>query len=446
MRTISFLAAFICIVYSINGQCQTINTIAGGGSGGLGDGGPATAATMNQPYGVAVDNAGNFYVSEANNSRIRKVTPGGIITTIAGTGVDGYSGDGGPATAAQISFPYGITVDSSGNIYFAETLNHCIRKINAAGIISTVAGTGVAGYNGDGIQASNAQLNVPGSVAVDVSGNIYIADSRNYRVRKIDNGGIITTIGGTGLTGLYGVDGQAATAAGLYDMYGITVDLLGNVYIVQHVGCAVRKINGAGIITTVAGTGSSGYNGDGIATATKLYYPAGVCADQNNNIYITDVSNGMVRKVDASGMLTTVVGTGLNTGVKGDGGPAVLAELSSPTDVKIDASGRMYICDFGRNCIRSVTSTVFVNPASIIQKQLAVYPNPCRGDFIVNLISNVSEHVKITIRDLSGHVIETIKAETNRPINIHLNAAKGIYFLSGTNGIDVWEDKIVVGE
>ena len=221
---------------------------------------------------MAVDASGNLYIADTGNNRIRKVSATGIITTVAGNGSAGYSGDGGPATSAQLDGPEGVAVDGSGNLYIADTCNNRIRKVSATGIITTVAGNGSAGYSGDGGPATSAQLSLPAGVAVDGSGNLYIADSGNNRIRKVSATGIITTVAGNGSPG-YSGDGGPATSAQLNQPAGVAVDASGNLYIADSSNNRIRKVSATGIITTVAGNGFDGYSGDGgpaTSAATQL--------------------------------------------------------------------------------------------------------------------------------------------------------------------------------
>jgi hypothetical protein len=278
-----------------------ISTVAGNGIGGdSGDGGAATAAQLWDPRGVAVDAAGKLYIADSGRHRIRKVTPDGIITTVAGNGIEGYSGDGGAATAASLRWPYGVAVDATGNLYIADADNHRIRKVTQDGIITTVAGNGIGGYSGDGGAATAASLYYPRDVAVDAAGNLYIADSDNHRIRKVTSAGIITTVAGKG-TGGYSGDGGAATSASLLWPHGVAVDATGNLYIADKNNNRIRKVTPSGIISTVAGNGAYGYSGDGgPATAASLQWPHGVAVDAAGNLYIADTSNHRIRKVRLS--------------------------------------------------------------------------------------------------------------------------------------------------
>ncbi len=331
-----------------------ITTVAGTGVPGYnGDGGVATSAQLNSPYGVAVDAWGNLFIADSENQRVRKVTASRVITTVAGTGVAGYNGDGGAATSAQLNYPYGVAVDPSGNLFIADFNNQRIRKVAASGVITTVAGTGVAGYNGDGGVATSAQLNYPFSVVVDSSGNLFIDDYGNQRIRKVATSGIITTVAGTGVAG-YNGDGGVATSAQLNDPWGVTVDSSGNLFIADYGNQRIRKVATSGIITTVAGTGVAGYNGDGAdATSAQLNNPDGVAVDASGNLFIADSTNQRIRKVDISGGITTVAGTGVE-GYNGDNIAATSAHLRAPRGVAVDTSGNLFIGDAGNARIRKV--------------------------------------------------------------------------------------------
>jgi sugar lactone lactonase YvrE len=331
----------------------TLSVIAGSGAQGFGgDGGPATSAHLSYPVGVAVDGAGNLFIADLQNNRIRKVSPVGIITTVAGT-TFGFSGDGGAATSAQLVHPEGVAVDGAGNLFIADTFNQCIRKVGSDGIITTVAGTGVSGFSGDGGAATSAQLVNPWGVAVDGAGNLFIADSGNNRIRKVTAAGIITTVAGTTL-GFSG-DGGAATSAQLVNPWGVAVDGAGNLFIADTSNNRIRKVTVDGIITTVAGTGTRGFSGDGgPATSAQLSVPEGVAVDGAGNLFIAEFNNQRIRKVTAAGIITTVAGTGIS-GFSGDGGPATSARSSSANGVVVDGAGNLFIAD-GNNRIRKVTA------------------------------------------------------------------------------------------
>jgi sugar lactone lactonase YvrE len=275
-----------------------ITTVAGNGTGAFsGDGGPATSSELHSPFGVAVDAAGNLYIADAGNNRIRRVS-NGVITTVAGSGTEGYSGDNGPATSAQLDSPYGVAVDAAGNLYIADTYNNRIRKVSN-GVITTVAGTGTKGYSGDNGPAASAQLDYPQGVAVDAAGNLYIADEGDSRIRKVSNG-VITTVAGSGIGG-YSGDGGPATSALLNFPSAIAVDAAGNLYIADEGNNRIRGVSN-GVITTIAGNGMGGYSGDGgPATTAELSRPEGVAVDTLGNVYVADWGNQRVRILIPSG-------------------------------------------------------------------------------------------------------------------------------------------------
>ncbi|WP_026309024.1 NHL repeat-containing protein [Spirosoma spitsbergense] len=347
----------VCLIFLIaissRLSAQIITTVAG--SALKGDGGPATAANLANPVGVVQDGRGNLYIADQQNHRIRKVAASGIITTIAGTGSYGFGGDGGAATAANLANPAGVALDGIGNLYIADSQNHRIRKVTTSGIVSTVAGTGTAGYDGDGAAATAANLNNPVGVAVDGMGNVYIADALNHRIRKVAANGVITTVAGTGMAGFSG-DGGAATSANLNTPAGVTVDGMGNFYVSDQKNQRIRMVSTAGIIITVAGTGTAGYSEDGVAANTaSLNNPAGLAVDGSGNLYIADQSNHRVRKVSAGGIISTVAGNGIGI-YSGDGGIATMTSLYSPGGVLIDGTGNLYIADALNHRIRKVAN------------------------------------------------------------------------------------------
>jgi RHS repeat-associated protein len=338
---------------------NTINTVAGAGLY-AGDGGAATSARLNAPAGLAMDSAGNIYIADIVNNCVRKVTAAGVITTIAGGPAGGYGGDGGPASLAQLEQPQGVALDGSGNLYIADWGNNRVREIIAkTSVIITVAGNGTAGYTGDGGPGASAELNAPAGVAVDVSGNVYIADSNNNVVRELFvSTGNIGTIAGNG-TGGYAGDSGPATGAELFSPQAVAVDSAKNVYIADTFNSVIRKVTAAtGVITTVAGSANYGYSGDnGPATSAELFDPEGVAVDGAGNIYIDDAANNRVRKVTVStGIITTVAGNG-SLNFSGDGGQATSAALNYPYGVMVDASKNIYIADTNNNRIRKVTAS-----------------------------------------------------------------------------------------
>jgi len=330
-----------------------ITTIAGtGGFGFTGDGGAAIAAQLNGPSAIAVDGQGNIFIADYNNHRIRKISPTGIITTIAGTGTGGYAGDGGLAVNAQINRPSGLAVDGQGNLFLADYFNHRVRKVDVGGVISTVAGNGTAGFSGDNGAASNAQLNFPSGVSLDNQGNLFIADRNNNRVRKVDSLGIISTVAGNGTFGFAG-DGGPATTAQLKEPWAIVVDAAGNLYISDELNDRVRKVNTSGVITSIAGTDDVGDGG--LAKNALIDYPTGIAADPQGNIYVADYGLSRIRKIAPTGLITTIAGNGVD-GDAGDGGPATSAQINGPWQLALDGSGNLYITDSFNSRIRKVAT------------------------------------------------------------------------------------------
>ena len=430
-----FITITLIATYSLT-NAQIISTFAGNGTAGyLGNGVQATAAELWNPTGVAVDARGNLYIADADNNRIRTVSTAGIISTIAGNGTAGYGGDGGQATAAELRVPYGVAFDATDNLYIADEQNNVIRKVTTAGIITTVAGNGTAGYGGDGGQATAAALYYPTGVAVDARGNLYIADADNNRIRTISTAGIISTFAGTG-TGGYTGDGGQATSAKLHYPSGVSVDASGNVYIADQSNSRIRKVNPAGIISTIAGNGTNGYSGDGgQATAAGFRGPSGVSVDASGNVYIADYINSVIRTVNTAGIINTFAGrdsSGIGiAGYTGDGGAATAAELYFPQGVATDATGNIYIADASNNRIRKVCVSICagagISQYSNLNTNFSVYPNPSNS--VINVVADFSPSFEMTICDVLGNVlISSPLGRSGGAIDVS-GLSNGVYFV-----------------
>jgi sugar lactone lactonase YvrE len=352
-----------------------ITTVAGNGTAGFsGDSSPATSASLANPSGVAVDSAGNLFIADQLNHRIRRVdASSGVITTVAGNGSVSFSGDGGPATSASLAFPVAVVVDSAGNLFIVDQGHQRIRRVDAVtSIITTVAGNGFVSFSGDGGPATSASLANPSGVAVDGAGNLFIGDAVNRRIRRVDGAtSIITTVAGTGTQGFSG-DGGPATSAQLGNPFGVALDSAGNLFIADQLNHRIRRVDAGAdgqvtgaldeTITTVAGNGLSGFSGDGgPATSTRLGNPFGVMTDSAGNLFIADTTNQRIRRVDAvTSIITTVAGNGLS-GFSGDGGPATSARLAFPFGVLTDSAGNLFIADSTNQRIRRVTLVLVVD-------------------------------------------------------------------------------------
>ena len=356
-KAIAICTLLICII-ATKVSSQIITTVAGNGTAGYnGDSLVATKAELYSPTFLAIDTAGNIYISDFRNNRVRKIDANGMISNFAGNGKYGYSGDGGAATSAQLNQPTGIVSDKSGNLYIVDEMNAVIRKVDNKGIISTVAGNGTAGFAGDGGPATSAEFKDPWGITIDASGNLYIADEYNNRIRKIDTKGNISTVAGNGTAG-YNGDSIAATSAELYYPEGVAVDASGNIYIADQYNNRIRKVDTKGIISTIAGNGTSGLSGDGgPATLSYLNNPFAVTIDAFGNIYISDFNNNRIRKIDVNGIINNSVGNG-TFGFSGDGGTATSAELKYPCGMVFDALGNLYFADVTNERIRKVSGIV----------------------------------------------------------------------------------------
>jgi len=424
-----------------------ITTVAGGGSS-LGDNGPAVGARLSGPYGVAVDSAGNLYIADSGNNRIRKVSAG-VIATVAGNGAYGFAGDNGPATSAQLAGPSGVAVDSAGNFYIADGANR-IRMVTSGGITTVAGGGSSLGDNGP---ATSAQLAAPHAVALDPNGNLYIADSYNSRVRKVSSTVIATVAGGGSSAG----DNGSPASAQLNGPYGLTVDSGGSLYIAEAYNNRIRKVSNA-VITTMAGGGPS-LGDNGPPTSAQLFFPEGVAVDAAANLYIADTGNNRIRGV-SSGLIATVAGNGA-WGFSGDGGPAPSAALNSPEGVAVDSAGNLFIADTLNHRVREVSNGAITTVAGTGTQAFGGDNGPAASaqlnnpwgvavDSAGNLY--IADTYNNRIRRVSGRVITTVagtgtqgfggdngpatSAQLNKPYGIAVDAAGGLYIAdSGNNRI-----------
>jgi sugar lactone lactonase YvrE len=441
-------------------QTYTITTFAGTPrtSGFSGDGGAATSARLYFPTGVAVDGSGNVFIADWLNYRIRKVSATtGVITTVAGNGTAGFSGDGGPATSARLGEPQGMAVDGSGNLFITDYGNSRIRKLNVAtGVITTVVGTAsfsTPGFSGDGGPATSARLNYPSGVAIDGGGNIFIADRGNRCIRKVSAAtGVITTVAGNGtFTSGFSGDGGAATSAQFDEPRGVAVDGSGNLFIADVGNHRIRKVNGAtGVITTVAGTGTAGFSGDGgPATNAQLDIPEALSLDGSGNIFIADrgVNNHRIRKVNAAtGVITTVAGTG-TAGFSGDGGPATSARFDDTRSLAVGGSGKVFIADLSNACVRLLTPA---GPLSALPALSAaavqLYPNPARGAVTVLVPTGIGAgQVQAVLLNALGQPVRRQVAAMDAPFTVETaGLAPGVYTLRLQAGTATLAKRLVV--
>ena len=408
---------------------QIITTVAGNGIAGYaGDGSPATSAELHQPAFICQDRSGNLLFSDFGNNVIRKINIEGVIITLAGNRTAGYAGDGGLATAALLSGPMGVTIDDSGNVYFCEYYNHVVRKINNAGIIFTIAGTHTAGYSGDNGAATNATLNGPYGIAIDAIGNIYFTDDLNYVVRKIDTVGNISTIAGNNTRG-YSGDGGPATNAQFGYLGGIAVSNSGAIYIADYTSHRIRILTDDGIINTYAGTGVLGNDGDGSpATAADLNGPNGVYVDNSTGeVYITDNYADVVRKVNTSGIITTIAGDG-TSGYSGDGGSATMAQLANPNDVVVNSHGNVLIAEFDNNIIRKITYQPEGVSMVYVTNNIQIFPNPAQNELTIKS-ENEIESVQV-INTLGMVLVSYMPALGQKEVTLNIQfMPPGLYFV-----------------
>lgn len=439
MKKTLLSSILVCSLSSAFGQI--ITTYAGSGIGGSagggygGDGGPAAAASLYFPTSVILDLDRNVIFTDRMNHRVRKVDRlTGIVTTIAGIGTYGCTGDGGPATAAQLWYPVDLAIDAAGNIYVSEW--HNVRKISTSGIITTYAGSPACspGYGGDGGPASAALLNEPNGITIDAANNLYIAESYGNRIRKVDAGGTITTIAGTGSAGTGG-DGAAATAASLSSPWDVVVDASGNLYISDDQ--RIRKVNTYGVISTFAGPGVAGVFGDG-GPATAAFISSGFLSiDNADNIYLANHYTNTLRKVTPGGIIDRIAGQYTYTSLGlGDGGSPLFAVLSPTAAVVDPVTNEIFIADEGNNRIRKIDfSTSSVSTFSP-DDNVAVFPNPAANN-VSNIIVESGRSIdRIAIVDNLGRCVLSTRGDGQKSVTIDISlVSPGIYTVT-IDGLD----------
>ncbi|MCW3122127.1 MAG: repeat containing protein [Flavipsychrobacter sp.] len=427
---------FLLLTMPFLSQAQRIATFAGNGTNGTAVAGtPATAAQIGEIHGIAVDANRNVYIaSTIPDQRILKIDTAGIITVFAGNGTKGYSGDGGPATDAQLNYPTSIAFDRAGNAYIADDFNHCIRKVNTSGIISAFAGNGTEGSSGNGGPATAAQLYAPIAVAVDDGGNVYIAQQGDDVIRKVNSLGIISNFAGTGVRDFNG-DGGPATIASLAQPNRLAISANGDVYVNDYGNYRVRKIDNSGIITTFAGTGKAGHGPDGVNAQDSPLSPYGLACDNDGNVYIVNVGTCTIHVVDADGVINTIAGNG-DYGYNGDCIDPRKAQFRMPDAIAVDANGLVYIADRANNRIRVVGSNCInlgVGELSSNKETISLHPNPVTTTLKITAPDKINEIVIV------NYLGQTVYADEYNDAAIEVNVEHlpaGVYFVK-VNGLDV---------
>ena len=432
------LTTFVLLLTTIRVHAQTMTTISGVDTAGYGgDKDLAAKATLDYPDAVAVDARGNIYIGDDHNNRLRVINAEtGVITTLAGNGTAGFTGDGGPADQAEINGPTAMAFDAEDNLYFGDEANACIRKIDMkTRIITTVAGNGEQTYAGDGGRAIDASFVHPSGLAIDESGNIYVADWGSSTVREINaKTGIISTVAGTG-EGDYSGDGGPAVEASLSGCNELAIDKSGNLYVTDSYNNRIRKIDAkTHIITTVAGTGDAGYSGNGgNAIDANINGPTGLAIDSAAGIYFSDWGNNCVRYIDGkTSVITTVAGDGEN-GFGGDGGPAVMAHMTGAEGVALDAQGNIYIADNNNNRIRRVDVPQELHTISYNadNNNMLIYPNPASSLVNIKVNEDIPQGSVLVMFTITGQQVWSTNAEPHtKLITFSINTMpEGIYFI-----------------
>lgn len=422
------LLSLSCLFTATLIEAQTVSTLAGSSTTGFLDG-PAATAQFNTPTGIAIDGSGSIFIADQYNSRIRKLSTSAVVSTYAGTGAFSFSD--GPVATAELKYPYGVAVDAAGTVYIADQVNNRIRVVSTSGIVSTLAGTGVAGYlDGPG---ATAKFNGPKGIAVDAIGNVYVGEGNGLRIRKIDVAGNVTTIAGTGVFGY--LDGPGTTA-----MFGVptalAVDAVGNIYVgdVSH----IRKIDVMNNVTTYAGSGLAGF-ADGPALSATFASAEGIAIDAAGNLYIADATNHRIRKITTAGMVSTLAGSGAYGYLDG---AASTAQFHTPNGVAVDAVGNVYVIDQYNKRVRKISGvTTDLSDNTTSKPVFELYPNPTSELININ-VSNLSvtemvteqgRSIEVTITNTLGQVVLNDKiTNTQSSFNVQ-HFVSGVYFVTVTD-------------
>lgn len=424
-KTLLFLA--ICtLLFTPFTKAQNVSTLAGSGAFGFNDG-QGVLAQFNSAYGACIDASGNIYVADTYNYRIRKITPTGSVTTLAGSGIN--NSVDGTGTGASFMNPTSVCVDQSGNVYVTESTQPRIRKISPSGVVTTLAGNGMVGST-DG-PGNLASFNSMGGICVDVSGTIYVADGSNRKVRMVSPTGSVTTIAGNSGPAGY-VDGIGSGASFTY-LSAICISSTGDLYVAD--ANKIRKVTVTGTVTTIAGTGTVG-SLDGLGSSASFNYPQGICADGSNNLYVSDTENHLIRKIDPSGLVSTLAGTGSSGSTDGFG---TSASFNRPFDVCVDASGNLFVADFNNAKIRKIDFTASgIFDQDAFAKQVVIFPNPAQNYIQVYSSAKINS---VKIYDLNGNTVLSIEKEV---AGIDIGAlSAGFYFIESTTAESIIKQKFI---
>ncbi len=425
---------FLFMLLSFVGSAQTIITVAGGGTE-IGNGVPATSNSLLTPYNISLDDTGNLYVRCVGSHNIKKIRPAynGYSYHFAGFDAAGYSGDGGPAAYAKIQDIAYIHTGRDGSVYLSDAYR--LRKIGPNGIINTIAGTGVPGYNGDHIPATSAQVNSVASIVTDDTGNVYFNDRSNHRIRKIDTFGMITTVAGNGYIGMTPDGAHADTAKFPEAMTVLVIDKHNNLYYLDSI--SIRRIDAhSRIVTTVAGNGTSGFSGDG-GPATAASIRAGFIAiDTADNIYLATSVYARVRKITPDGIINTIAGSGA-VGDSGDGGNPLYAAFGSIQGICVNKDGDVFVSDASNGKVRMITNkSVSVGEASNAHNSqaacISIMPNPAKNGFAIFIEDPLIQDIDVIVSDLKGKTVISQRSKTNQSIRINQELVTGVYLITAT--------------